>query len=245
MQSSRADIFKQLQTDILRLQGFKSLTNATLDTGLGPIKDCFPNRTFPIGAIHEFIASKSQDTVSAAGFITGLLSSLMGQSGATLWISSSRTLFPPALKSFAVDPERFIFLDLQKEKDVIWAMDEALKCSALSAVVGELHDLDFKSSRRLQLSVEQSQVTGFILRKSNRDINTTACVSRWKINPLPSELEKLPGMGFPKWRVELTRMRNGKSGAWDVQWIKGKFHTKQTISKEIKGLLHWEKKKAG
>jgi protein ImuA len=245
MQTARADIFKQLQTDILRLQGFKSLSNAALDTGLGPIKDCFPNRAFPIGAIHEFIASRSKDTVSTAGFITGLLSSLMGLSGATLWISSSRTLFPPALKSFAVDPAHFIFLDLQKEKDVIWAMDEALKCSALSAVVGELRDLDFKSSRRLQLSVEQSKVTGFILRKSNRDINTTACVSRWKINPLPSELEKLPGMGFPKWRVELTRMRNGKSGAWDVQWIKGKFHTEQTTSKEIEGLSSWEKKKAG
>ena len=66
-------------------------------------------------------------------------------------------------------------------------MEEALKCSALTAVIGEMHEISFTASRRLQLAVEQSQVTGFILRKNSQHINTTACVSRWKITPLISE----------------------------------------------------------
>jgi protein ImuA len=141
-----------------------------------------------------------------------------------LWISSSRTLFPPALKSFGLEPDRFIFIDLQKEKEVIWAMEEALKCEALSAVVGEIREIDFTASRRLQLAVEQSRVTGFILRNNYRNLNTTACVSRWKITPLSSEsVDELPGIGFPKWKVELVRMRNGRSGVWDIQWVEGRF----------------------
>jgi len=40
---SKADILKDLQSDILRLQGFKSLSNVGLDMGLGPIIDAFPN----------------------------------------------------------------------------------------------------------------------------------------------------------------------------------------------------------
>jgi protein ImuA len=105
-------------------------------------------------------------------------------------------------------------------------MDEALKCGAISAVVGELHDLDFTASRRLQLAVEQSKVTGFVLRKNHRNIPATACVSRWKISPLPSDqIDNLPGIGFPKWRVELLRIRNGKSGVWDLQWRNGRFKT--------------------
>lgn len=224
MSPSKVDILKNLQTDILRLQGFKSVNNVTLDLGLGPIKNAFPNGSFPLGAVHEFLSAQAEDAASTSGFIAGLLSSLMGGNGITLWISSLRTLFPPALKNFGIDPDRFVFIDLQKEKDVIWAMDEALKCGALSAVVGELREIDFRSSRRLQLAVEQSQVTGFILRNNYRNLNTTACVSRWKITPLPSELEDdLPGIGFPKWRVELLRIRNGKSGAWDIQWINGRF----------------------
>lgn len=252
MQSARADIFRQLQTDILRLQGFKSISNASLDTGLGSIKECFPDGTFPIGAVHEFLTTKSEDAASTTGFVTGLLSSLIGNNGATLWVSASRTLFPPALKGFAIEPDRFIFLDLKKEKDVVWAMDEALKCSALSAVIGEMREIDFTASRRLQLAVERSQVTGFILRKNGRNINTTACVSRWKITTRPSELKGLPGIGFPKWRVELMRMRNGKPGIWDVQWTRGKFLTDSIEGNQesprrdlISTLTHLEKKKAG
>src|SRR5689334_21589497 len=171
----------------------------------------------------------------------------MENGGATLWISSARSLFQPALKSFTPAPERFIFLDLQKEKDVLWAMDEALKCSALSAVVGEMREIDFTNSRRLQLAVERSQVTGFILRTNNRRINTTACVSRWKITPLPSELKNLPGIGLPRWKVELIRMRNGRSGTWNIQLSEGKFLVEQ-YTPAIAGtsyLPHWEKKKAG
>jgi protein ImuA len=221
---SKADILKDLQTDILRMQGFKSSGSVELDIGLGPILDAFPNSSFPLGAVHEFLSTQREDAASTCGFLAGLLSSLMGNNGATVWISSSRTLFPPALKSFGLEPDRFIFLDLQKEKDVLWAMDECLKCSALSAVVGEIREMDFNSSRRLQLAVEQSQVTGFILRNHFRHQNATACVSRWKISPLPSSADDgLPGIGIPKWRVELLRMRNGKPGVWDIQWINGQF----------------------
>jgi protein ImuA len=218
------NIITELQSDILRLQGFKSVNSPSLDLGLGPIKDSFPNASFPIGAIHEFLCSQPEDRSASSGFIAGLLSALVGTNGAVLWISTTRKLFPPALKSFGINPERFIFIDLQKEKDVLWAMDEALRCSALSAVVGEMREISFTNSRRLQLAVEQSQVTGFILHNNYRKPNPTACISRWKISSLPSErMNDLPGIIFPKWRVELLRIKNGKPGAWDIQWKKGKF----------------------
>lgn len=225
MPGQKADIIAGLQTDILRLEGYKSSGSTVLDLGLGPIISAFPSASFPLGAVHEFLSARKEDAAAASGFIAGLLAALMGSSGATLWISSSRTLFPLALKSFGIQPDRFIFIDLQKEKDVIWAMDEALKCSALSAVVCEVREISFTASRRLQLAVEQSRVTGFILNSNSRSPNATACVSRWKITPMPSEFLDLPGIGFPKWRVELLRIRNGKPGCWDVQWINGRFIT--------------------
>ncbi len=247
---SRVDIIASLQSEILRLEGFKSVASNTLDLGLGPILSAFPNGIFPLGAVHEFLAAKPEDSAAATGFLSGLLSSLMGTRGTSLWISTSRTLFPPALKAFGINPDRFIFIDLQKENDVIWALDEALKCAALTAVVGEVRDISFTASRRLQLAVEQSQVTGFILRKNyGRDaktVNTTACVSRWRITSLPGEImEGLPGVGFPKWRVELSRIRNGRPGAWDIMWMNGKFvhQPKPQLSQTI--ISTSEERKAG
>lgn len=214
----------ELQADILRLQRFKTWSNPALDVGLDCMKDAFPQGSFPLGCIHEFLSTCPEEATATGGFISGLLTALMGEQGTVLWISAGRKIFPPGLKNFGLLPDHFVFVDLQREKDVIWALDEALKCSALAAVVGEVRDLSFTASRRLQLAVEQSQATGFILRHHSNNPGTTACISRWKITSLPSEpIEALPGIGFPKWRVELLRMRNGKPGVWNFQWVQNRF----------------------
>lgn len=246
----QSEIVETLRTDILRLEGFRPSNSAPVDLGLGPLRNAFPNSTFPLGCVHEFLSSKSEDAAATKGFISGLLGALMGTSGTSLWISNTRNIFPPALKSFGIPPERFIFIDLHKESDVTWAMDEALKCRALTAVVGEMSELSFTASRRFQLAVEQSQVTGFLLRNSTKNVKTTACVSRWKITSLPSDpIEDLPGIGFPKWRVELLRIRNGRTGVWDIQWNKRGFKIIDGKNSVFPGyrnsILSSDEKKAG
>lgn len=224
MLQNKADIIAQLQTDIHRMEGFKPVTSTAMELELGPLQEAFPNATFPTGAVHEFLSAETEDMAAVSGFMMCLMSQMMGRQGTILWISVNRRLFPPALASYGAQPEQLIFVDVPKEDDIMPVLYEALKCSAVSAVVAEARNLDFNTSRMLQLAVEQSQVTGFIIRNAIRKLNPTACISRWKVSPLPSESDDgLPGLGFPKWRVELLRMRNGKTGVWDVQWIAGKF----------------------
>ena len=149
----------------------------------------------------------------------------MRNGGVAVWVSPSKTIFPPALKQFGIEPDRIVFIDLQKEKEILWTMEEALKCEGLAAVVGEIPEISLTASRRLQLAVEQSRVTGFILRNHPRNLHTNACISRWKITPLPSELiDDMPGIGFPRWNVELLKIRNGKPGTWQMEWASGRFH---------------------
>ncbi len=150
-------------------------------------------------------------------------------------------MFPPALKSFGIAPDKIIFIDLKKEKEILWAMEEALKCDSLSAVVGEMKELSFTNSRRLQLAVEQSRVTGFILRNNTRNFSTTACVTRWKIAPLPSESDDMPGVGFPRWNVELLKVRNGKPGSWQIEFAAGHF----SLISKITTITLEQKKKTG
>jgi protein ImuA len=224
MPSTKADIIAKLKKEIIPLQGFKAnLQSTAADMGLGPIKFAFPNAVFPLGAVHEFICAGTEDAAATGGFIAAIISKIMRELGVTIWISASRTLFPPALKSFGIDPDKIIFVDLQREKDILWVMEEALRCEGLATVVGEMKELDFTASRRLQLAVEQSRVTGFILRRQPRHLNTTACITRWKISSLASDLEPgLPGVGFPRWKVELLKVRNGKPGTWQMEWMGGR-----------------------
>lgn len=242
MPSSKADIIDQLRKDIL-WQQFKPVQgNTIMDVDLGIIRNAFPGARFPLGAVHEFCCMQQESAAATGGFIAGILSTLMRGGGAAVWIGAAKEIFPPALLSFGIDPDKLIFIRLEKEKDRLWAMEEALACEGLAAVIGEIPDLQFTQSRRLQLAVEQSRVTGFIIRHTSRTLQTTACVSRWHISPVPSILtDGLPGVGFPRWNVELTRVRNGKPGSWQVEWSGGRFKTITTI----RAILPQHQKKAG
>lgn len=214
----------RLKLDILRWQGFIPPDSTTDRVGLGPMEDAFPNTAFPSFGVHEFISTCREESAATSGFMGGLLAKLMDSGGICCWISTSKMLFPPALRTFGVQPDRVVFVDVARERDVLWATEEALKCSGLAAVVAELQGLDFSQSRRLQLAVEKSRVTGLILRHQPRTVGSTACVARWRIRPLAStSADGLPGVGFPRWAVELLKVRNGNPGRWQLEWIDGQF----------------------
>lgn len=230
--SAKSDIIQQLQRDILSLQGFKPPKGGdAADFGLGPMNAAFPNGHFPTGVVHELVSQTSEGAAASAGFIGGLLGTLMRGGGAVLWIGGGgssmggrRQVFPMALTNFGFEPDRVVFVELSLQKDLLWVMEEALKCEGLAAVIGEIPEIGFTASRRLQLAVEQSRVTGFLLRHQARSLGINACVARWRVSPLASELEEgLPGIGFPRWHVELLKIRNGRPGAWPVEWAAGRF----------------------
>ena len=225
MMRGKADIIASLQKEILSLQGYRAVSDgAAVNVGLEAITRVFPRAVFPTGVLHEFLTEAPEHTAASGGFIAGLLSALMQRGGACIWISTSRRLFPPALKMFGVEPDRFIFVDLQREKDVMWAMEESLKCEGLVAVIADLAEMSFTQSRRVQLVAEQSGVTCFLLRTDPRRLHTIASIAQWKVRPLPSRLEDgMPGVGFPRWQVELLKVRNGQPGIWNVEWSAGKF----------------------
>lgn len=241
--AAKRDIVQQLQKEVLSLQQSKKpVVDSPANIGLGELLSAFPNKTFPTGAVHEFISPASENVAATNGFICGLLGQLMLQKGPCLWISARRTVFPPALKVFGIDPERIIFIDLERPKQVLWAIEEGLKCEDISVVIGELSELGFTESRRLQLAVEASNVTGFIHRHQPRNENTVACTTRWKIKPISSIIEDMPGVGFPRWEVQLVKVRNGKPGSWQFEWKGGQFHS---ITPQRFSIIHNQRLKTG
>jgi protein ImuA len=235
MQSSKDDIITKLRKDLLLLQGLKSQQDAgKFSLGLGPVNSAFPNQHFPTGAVHEFIVENPASFSASAGFISAVLSGISRQGGAIIWVGASRTIFPPALSYYGIEPDRIIFIETRRERETAWVIEESLKCGALSAVVGELKNVSFITSRRLQLAVEQSQVTGFIIRNKPSNLQPNAFVSRWKIKPIGSKaIDDLPGVGFPNWQIDLLKIRNGKPGSWQVGWNGTVFTHQEAITVRV------------
>ncbi|MFN4098127.1 MAG: damage-inducible protein, partial [Sphingomonas sp.] len=72
------------------------------------------------------------------------------------------------------------------------------------------------ASRRLQLAAEGSGTLGLAVRRWRRQSDAgdfgqpTAAVTRWRVSALPSEPLPVPGVGRPRWLVELIRSRAGE-----------------------------------
>jgi len=235
----KASILAKLKQDILLQQCSHAGKQQKSTVDLGGLNNAFPQGSFPIGALHEFHAFTLESHAASMGFLSGILGSLTAVAGTVLWITATQNMHPPALTAFCIAPERVVFIHLKKEKELQWAVEEALKCSALTAVVAEMQSLDFTTSRKLQLATEGSGVTGFIVRRNARAIGTTACAARWKISPVPSIAENgLPGLGFPRWNVELLKVRNGKAGTWQMEWAAGSFREALPVQETKFSPLH-------
>ncbi|MDI1254932.1 MAG: hypothetical protein PSV16_02435 [Flavobacterium sp.] len=210
---------KMLQAKINAIQGLGKVSREHCNDGLLPFSNAFPDGVFPVGTIHECISYEPAEAASTTAFITAITGKLMKESGLVLWIGNDRKIFPPGLNHFGLTPDRIVFITVSKTKEALWAIEEALKCEALTCVVGEIKELGFTDSRRLQLAVERSGVTGFIHRYRPFAENTVACTTRWRITPITSAFNgMLSGVGHSCWDVQLLKVKNGRPNSWKVRW---------------------------
>ena len=226
MNTSVQDTFTRLQQEIFRMQGGKPNTDVSAGrVALGPVLEAFPDQRFPTAAVHECVTTSPASTAATTGFIAGVLGCLMKNNGPCIWISPDKILFPPGFSGFGLSPERLLLVNAKNKQDLAWTMETCLQMNSIAAVVCELPDLDFTISRRLQLAVEKSGVTGFVLR-TNRNLHPTVCVSRWLVTPAASHHpKKLPGVTHPCWNINLLKVRGGRTGTWQLVWMDGHFQT--------------------
>ena len=103
--------------------------------------------------------------------------------------------------------------------EALWAMEEGLECTALSAVIGEIlgspRALDFTATKRLALRSGRSGVPLWLLRPDAEPALSVA-PDRWRILPAPSDDNTLDprAPGQARWSVELFRSRRARPGTW-------------------------------
>jgi protein ImuA len=143
-----------------------------------------------------------------------------------IWIAEDLSLiengalYGPALDGIGIAPERLITVAAARMRDVLWAMEEALRCRAVGMVVGEMRPggIDQVATRRLALAAAAGNALGFILYTAPDDA-PSAAVTRWIIGTAASlNAERSHGIGPPRLLARLVRNRRGPLGTWIVEW---------------------------
>ena len=153
-------------------------------------------------------------------------------------------LYGPGLAARGLDPSRLIFVTTRRDKEALWAMEEALAAGAAAGAVGEIPALGMTETRRLQLAAAKGGAMGLILRGPVGDRAPSAALSRWRAEANetgPQEqvassrlehvrrgLSRPPGQpihpqvgGFS---LSLWRARGGQPGNWIVEQDAETFH---------------------
>jgi protein ImuA len=165
------------------------------------------------GALHEIAAAGEVHLTAAAGF--ALAVSARSARKSTVWIAEDMALaesgapYGPGLECFGVVPEHLLTVAAARVRDLLWAMEEALRCRAVGAVIGELRhgEINSVAVRRLSLAASESGALALLLRASPPHDASTAA-TRWIVGAAP----------YASLALELTRNRRGPLGAWTLQW---------------------------
>jgi protein ImuA len=193
---------------------------SVLPFGVSAIDQRLPDGGLALGAIHEAVSAKPDLPHAAATilFAAGVLARLRGP---VLWCLTRLDLFAPGLASTGLHPDRVIYAEAGDENTALAIAEEALRQRGLAGVVLETTRLALTPSRRLQHAAEASGVIGLVLRRwprvSKAPSEANVAATRWRVAALPSSpLGGTPGVGRPRWQIELMRCRGGQA---PYEWV--------------------------
>lgn len=214
-------LLRQLRDDISRV-GARRADAATLPFGLDPIDGTLPGGGLALASLHEVAGGAAGALHGAAAilFAAGIAARTTGQ---VLWCITRPDLFAPALAQAGLDPDRIIIVEAGDEASLLACCEEGLRHGGLGAIVGEIAKLPMTASRRLKLAAESSGTLAIAIRRWKRDRDTfdfgqpTAATTRWRVTALPSSPLPVPGVGRPRWLVELIRSQAGQCADFVVE----------------------------
>ncbi len=227
MSHARNPVLDDLRERIAKIEGGPVRKAGCLPFGVSEVDSRLPGGGLAYGAIHEFAGggAGTLDAAAPALFVAGIAARTTGK---IIWCLSRPDLFFPALAQVGLHADRVIFVETDKEEDILASMEEALAFGGLGAVVGELVRLPMTASRRLHLAAEKTGTMGLVIRRWRRQTeandfgNPTAATTRWRISVLSSEPLPVEGVGRHRWLAELMRVKAGESADWEISACDGR-----------------------
>jgi protein ImuA len=172
------------------------------------------------GALHEIAAVNEVHIPAATSFALNIS---LHTKRKTVWVTEDMALAESGapcgtgLEEFGFAPENLLTVDVRYPRDLLWAMEEALHCRAVGAVIGEFRHEAINSTalRRLSLAAVTHGAVALLLRATPPDDVSTAA-TRWIVGAARSR--SIHGPGPPRLIAQLVRNRRGPLGTWELEW---------------------------
>src|SRR3954470_1156639 len=147
------------------------------------------------GALHELAPTAPIHLGATSGFALAVAARASGERRQVLWVTTDYAAgegggpYGPGLDLFGMASARLLMLRVPKPVDVLWAMEEALRCRALACVIAELTGegeiAALTATRRLALAARDgvsARNSGFgLLIRHKATAMPSAAMTRWQV----------------------------------------------------------------
>lgn len=204
--------------------------------GLSPPLDAALGGGLACGMLHELAPAAPVHLGAVSGFAAAVAARASGGRREVLWVATDFAAgegggpYGLGLDLFGLASSRLLMLRVPKPVDVLWAMEEALRCRALACVVAELTGeggvADLTATRRLVLAAREgvsarNSGLGLLVRHKITDM-PSAAATRWEIAAALSQPDAYGalsgGLGRARFDISLRKNRRGPSGRWTIEW---------------------------
>ena len=134
-----------------------------------------------------------------------------GGAGCIVWIAPPFIPYAPALHNRGIDLDRVLIVrdrtNTWGNKDVLWALEQAMRFGSCAAVLAWTHSVDQIPLRRLQLAAEAGRCWAVLFRPLNASHQRSPAVLRMRLTAIGEQT-----------RIEILKCRGGRPGVVSIRF---------------------------
>jgi len=173
-----------LQEKIAQLEGGRQqCDDRPISSGCPALDRLLPGGGFRRGTLVEWLSAVEGGGTATLAMLAAREACQGG--GTLIVVDRRREFYPPAAVRLGISLERLLVVQVASAADQNWALDQALRCPAVAAVLAWPEELDGRTFRRLQLAAEKGGSLGLLLRSEAARREPTWAEVRLRVVPLP------------------------------------------------------------
>ena len=163
----RDSVLRKLRNDLgCVLPGAENEAQTIYSTGSRAMDEMLPRGGLRRDAITEWVAGSESSGAAALSLIAAAnLLSISVKSGPLVVVCGESGFYPPAAVALGLAVDRIIWVRPKRHADLVWSIDQALRCESVAAVWAHAGaHLDDRDARRFQLASEAGKTAGLFVR---------------------------------------------------------------------------------
>ncbi|HLS81651.1 MAG TPA: translesion DNA synthesis-associated protein ImuA [Steroidobacter sp.] len=174
--------------------------SAIWPSGVQALDAALPGGGWRSGGLVEVMTT--QTGIGEMRLVTPALAQLTRADRYVAFVSPPFVPFAPALIQQGVRLERLLIVRAQRRRDVLWSLEQTLRCRSFGAVLGWPETLHDRDVRRLQLAAEAGGAVGFLYRPAAAARAASPAAVRLVLRAQPDG----------RLNIEILKCRGGRSG---------------------------------